>query len=68
MAKDVGKSNQRASDQKAAARLAHLRDEKFVTQGFGSNERIPSLTEARKMHSFNLRAINTQKPTPSVSS
>lgn len=60
------KSNQRNKNQAIAQRLAHLRNAKFVTKGFGSNERVPTMLEARKMAGYNLRLINEQKPQPSV--
>lgn len=50
-----------------AARLRYLRDSKFETQGFKSNEKTPSVEEARKMAGFNLRLMHGQTPTPRVS-
>lgn len=64
----VAQSNQRNKSQEQAARLAYLRTAKFTTAGFPSNGPVPSLAEARKMNGYNLRLINAQKPTPSVSS
>lgn len=60
----TGSSNERNKNQGIAGRLAYLRNAKFETQGFKSNERIPSVTEARKMHGANLRLINAQVPQP----
>ncbi len=50
-----------------AARLRYLRSEKFETQGFKSNEKTPSVEEARKMAGFNARLIAGQTPMPKVS-
>ncbi len=67
-ASQVSKSNEQDRSQRAAARLAYLRTEKFVTEGFKSNEPTPTLSAARSMHSANLRAYRSLKPMPSVSS
>lgn len=53
-------------DKRAAGRLAHLRNAKFELVGFASNEKVPSITEARKMIAENKRRIAGQKPQPSV--
>lgn len=63
----TGASNERNKNQAMAGRMSHLRNAKFETQGFKSNEPIPSVSEARKMHSYNLRLINSQTPQPRVS-
>ena len=64
----AAKSNQQNKAKEAAKRLAHLRNARFETKGFKSNERTPTLDEARSMHGFNLRLINEQRPQPSVRS
>lgn len=69
MAVDGGgssKANERNARQAVAARLSHLRSERFVTSGFGSNDPVPSLAEARSMDSYNKRLYARQRPTPSV--
>lgn len=49
-----------------ARRLAYLRNARFQTEGFGSNEPTPSLADARKMASKNLAAMREVGKTPSV--
>lgn len=60
----TGASNERNKNQAIAGRIASLRNTKFETQGFKSNEPVPSVSEARKMHSHNVRLINSQTPQP----
>ena len=40
-----------------ASRIAYLLNAVFRTVGFGSNERIPTIEQARAMHSANLRQM-----------
>jgi hypothetical protein len=60
----TGASNERNKNQAIAGRIAFLRNAKFETQGFKSNEPVPSVSEARKMHAYNVRLINSQAPQP----
>lgn len=53
-------------DKRTAGRLAHLRNARFVTEGFKSNEPTPNTAEARKMIVANKRLIASQNPQPSV--
>lgn len=60
----TGASNERNKNQAMAGRIAYLRNAKFETKGFKSNEPIPSLAEARQMHAYNVRLINSQTQQP----
>lgn len=65
-AKEGGKSGQKNKNQAIAGRLSHLRNARFETHGFKSNEPVPSISEARKMDGYNKRLYNEQRPQPSV--
>lgn len=61
--KGASKGREKAKNASIAGALAHFRSHKFSTEGFKSNEPIPSLSAARKMASNNAKAIADQKPT-----
>lgn len=50
----------------AAGRMKHLREAKFETSGFRSNEPTPSVDRAREMASYNLRMYAKLRPIPSA--
>lgn len=51
--------------QKHICRLPACCDTQFLLDGFGSNEPVPSVSQARAMHSANLRRIRALRPKPS---
>lgn len=62
-----GAAGERNKRNAVATRLSYLRNARFETKGFKSNDPVPSLEEARQMADYNRRLINGQRPTPSVS-
>lgn len=64
--KGANKGSEKAKNGAIAGRLAYLRSEQFVTEGFASNVPVPSLSECRKMARNNAALIASQRPTPSI--
>jgi len=60
------KARERDKNQQIAGRLRHLREDRFETHGFRSNERTPSLREAHAMAGANARLYGAQRPQPRV--
>ena len=61
--KGANKGQEKAKNAAAAGRMAHMRARTFTTEGFKSNEPVPSLSKARAMAGNNARAIAQQVPT-----
>lgn len=58
-------TEQKNRNREQASRMMHLRNAVFRTEGFGSNEPIPSVSKALGMHGRNQRAMAAQRPQPS---
>lgn len=59
-------SENKNKNREQASRLAYLREQTFRTIGYPGNGPMPSVSQARKDWSANLRAMAAQRPMPSV--